>query len=212
MKEHFKLKESRPVGLRAGRSFIILPAGLEDGGPAGERQIFLYPGRAFGNGRHETTVSCMAFFEQADFRGRHVLDLGAGTGILSIAAARLGAPEVTAVEISYEAARACKSNILLNGLQERIHVLCGGLNALGNVQYHIIAANIHGDILVSLAEGIVERLKENGLLVLSGILFQDLFDVKNRYKKLGCRLQDSIFSDDYITLKFVKDRLRKACA
>jgi ribosomal protein L11 methyltransferase len=179
--------------------FIILP----EGEPVPEgKGIPLIMGRkgAFGSGEHETTASCLEELERLPgIRGARVLDLGSGTGILAVAAVRLGAASVVAIDIDPPAAASCAANVRLNGMEGVIHTVCGELASVGRGEFDLLMANIYADIHLALAGEMVGLTRHGGTLILSGIPLQDKFDVQRRFERLGCTLVDLRILEDYTT-------------
>lgn len=179
--------------------FIIVP---EDHPVPAEAGLPLVMGKkgAFGSGEHETTASCLEKLEELPgLSGARVLDLGSGTGILAVAAVRLGAASVVAVDIEPAAALSCAANVRLNGMEGRIHTVCGELAAVGRVKFDLLLANIYADIHLALADEMVRLVRPGGTLILSGIPLQDKFDVQRRFERLGCTLADLQILEDYTT-------------
>lgn len=179
--------------------FIIMPEGMDlpEGGG-----IPIYLGRkgAFGSGEHETTAACLDQLENmTSIQGQRVLDLGSGTGILAIAALLLGAGSAVAVDIEWPAALSCSMNVALNGVQDRILTVCGELAALGDTGFDLVIANIYADILLPLADRLVELTRPDGFILLSGIPLQDKYDVWRRYTSLGCKQADSRIGEEFVT-------------
>jgi ribosomal protein L11 methyltransferase len=179
--------------------FTIIPEGMpfpEGGG------IPLYLGRkgAFGSGEHETTAACLEQLEKISaIEGIRVLDLGSGTGVLAIAAVLLGAGSAVAVDIEWPAALSCSMNVSLNGVQDRVLTVCGELAAVGDAGFDLVIANIYADILLPLADRLVELTLPGGLVLLSGIPLQDKYDVWRRYTSLGCEEVDSRIGEEFVT-------------
>lgn len=179
--------------------FTIIPAGDPAPNPCG-MPIVLGRQGAFGSGEHETTTACLEMLPAVPgVRGSHALDLGSGTGILAIAAARLGAEQVVAVDIEEAAARSCAENATLNGLDGCIQTVCGELAAVGARSFDLILANIYADILLPLADQLVAMTRTGGHLLLSGIPLQDKFDIVQCYCGLGCQVADSRIGEDFAT-------------
>ena len=179
--------------------FTIIPAGEP---PPRSGGIPLFMGRqgAFGSGEHETTASCLEILAAiSGVSGCRALDLGSGTGILALAAARLGAAKVAAVDLEWPAAVSCAENVRLNGLEDRIVSICGDLGCIGSRPFDLVMANIYIDILLPLADELVALTRPGGHLLLSGIPLQDKFDIVVRYTSLGCRVVDSRIGDDFAT-------------
>ncbi len=170
-----------------GQTFRIIPPehpSSEDG------RIDLITQRgAFGSGEHETTVSCLELLESLpNLSGKRVLDLGSGTGILAIAALKLGAAHALCVDIAAEAVETARHNCQVNAVDDRVEHVCGTLSDIGDSQFDLVLANIYGDILLDVAAPLVERTVSGGDLLLSGILWEYNYDVRNRYEQYHCTL------------------------
>jgi len=184
--------------------FTIIPAGDPTPNPCG-LPIVLGKKGAFGSGEHETTASCLELMPAIPgITGSRALDLGSGTGILALAAARLGAADVLAVDLEEDATISCQENVVLNGLESQITTVCGELSAVGERSFDLILANIYADILLPLAEQLVGMTCPGGHLLLSGIPLQDKFDIVQRYTRLGCSVVDSRIGEEFVTYLFVK--------
>lgn len=160
---------------------------------------------AFGSGEHETTASCLEELERLPgIAGMRCLDLGSGTGILAIAAARLGARSVVAIDIDPAAGVSCAANVRLNGMEERVLPVCGELACLGDASFDLILANIYADIHLALSGEMVARTRPGGFLLLSGIPVQDNYEVRNRFQRNGCELLQARFMEEFVTFLFRK--------
>jgi len=156
---------------------------------------------AFGSGEHETTENCLETLETlGDLQGMRVLDLGSGTGILAIAAVKLGAASALCVDIEPQAVATAKINCQLNGLEKPISHFIGTLDDVDQTSFDLILANIYGDILLAVAAPLTKRLAPGGTLLLSGILWEYNFDIRQRYEKLGCELLRNRFLEDFSTI------------
>ena len=185
--------------------FTIIPEGYPLPESCG---IPLYLGRkgAFGSGEHETTAACLQQLAKLpNLSGARALDLGSGTGILAIAALKLGATVAVAVDIEWPAALSCSQNIALNGVQGRCLTLCGELDAIAATEFDLVMANIYADILMPLAQQLVALTSPGGYLLLSGIPLQDKYDIWRRYTTLGCREVDAVIGEDFVTYLLRKD-------
>lgn len=179
--------------------FTILPEG--EPLPAG-CGIPLVMGKkgAFGSGEHETTASCLEELERIPgLVGMRCLDLGSGTGILAIAAARLGAHSVVAVDIDPAAGVACAANIRLNGVEGEVFPVCGELACIAGDAFDLLLANIYADIHLALADEMVAKVRPGGYLLLSGIPVQDNYEVRNRFQRKGCVQVQSRFMEEFVT-------------
>ena len=179
--------------------FTIIPAG-EPTPHSSSFPLFFGKKGAFGSGEHETTASCLEIIPAIpSIRGCRALDLGSGTGILALAAARLGAATVVAVDLEWSAAISCSENVRLNGFENCIISVCGDLGCIDRSPFDLIMANIYIDILLPLADDLVMLTRPGGHLLLSGIPLQDKFDIVVRYTSLGCSVVDSRIGEDYAT-------------
>jgi ribosomal protein L11 methyltransferase len=176
-KEHFFIH-------RVGRRTAIVPSWRVDEYVAenGEIVLLLDPGMAFGTGLHPTTRLCLSALEDGVQPGNRVLDLGAGSGILAIAAAKLGAAHVDAVEIDPVAVRVCQANVARNSVEHVVATREGtlGLAADGDPMYDLAVANITIRVLLEVHEVLASHLRPGALAVLSGVLAereQELLDV-----------------------------------
>lgn len=160
--------------------------------PLDEKTLLVEPGAAFGDGRHPTTQMCLqALAVFAPRRVFRMLDVGSGTGILSIAAAKLGG---TAVGIDNDAATlpVADENARRNGVADRIQFT----DAWAEERFDVVVANILRGILVALAPAITERLAVGGTLVLSGLVSTDVPEIIARYGPLLGEQRPDIFERD----------------
>lgn len=169
--------------------------------PGDRIPIILGTGRAFGSGEHETTWSCLEEMEKIPvFPGAKVLDVGSGTGILSMAAGRMGATRVIAFDPDPQSVEATMNNISLNHLEQVITVLEGELDIVADTGFDVILANLYGDILVKVFKDLSARLKPGGYMLLSGILFEYAFELKTALTVGGYDLLKVRYLEEYVTL------------
>lgn len=156
---------------------------------------------AFGSGEHETSASCLEELEQLEnLHGKKVLDLGSGTGILAIAALKLGAASALCVDIESSAVETCKYNCKLNQVEHQVQHCCGTIADIGAAAFDLIIANIYGDILIEVAAELVPYAKPGSTILLSGILYEYNFDVRQRYQRLGCTVLKNRMLDEFSTV------------
>lgn len=183
-------------GLRArrvGRRLVVTPSWIRPRTRRGDIVIVIDPEMAFGTGEHATTRGALRLLESAVAPGDRVLDVGTGSGILAIAAARLGAREVLAVESDPDAVINASANLERNGVVERVELRCDVvdadyLRALGPRRFDIIAANVLSSVLVPLLGAFRESLDEGGRAILGGILREEAERVIAAAREAGFEL------------------------
>jgi ribosomal protein L11 methyltransferase len=172
--------------------------------------IYLARGRAFGSGLHETTVSCIEALERlASPSGKSILDVGTGTGILSLAALHLGAQSAVAFDIDADAVRTCKRNAILNGVSRQLRIFQGRLDAIfPSVAFNLVLANIPGDIILKEAHRLAGHISVEGYLVLSGLDFTDNRPVRTAMAGHGLEAVSVVFLEDFVTQVWRRPRRR----
>lgn len=156
--------------LRAGRRIVVHPAWLDaPGAPTDDLVIVLDPGRAFGSGSHVSTRLALAAVEEHVTPGDRVLDVGCGSGVLSVAACLLGAAGATAIDVDAGAVAATRDNADRNGVADRVDASERTLSGLDGV-FDLVVANIGLAILRYMAPDLEARRAPSGLLVLGGLL------------------------------------------
>ena len=163
--------------IKVGERIVIKPS-WEDYAPMdGDLVIELDPGMAFGTGTHHTTAMCCRVLEQVVQPGHVVFDVGTGSGILAVAAAKLGARSVQAVDFDAVAVRVAKENVAINNAQDIVQVSQSDLFTGVKGQADVIVANIVADIVIKLLVDIPARLNDTGVFIASGIITERLTDV-----------------------------------
>ena len=162
---------------RIGERFIVKPSWEEYAPEAGDIVLDLDPGMAFGTGTHGTTILCLESIEGLVTPGMTVFDIGAGSGILSIAAAKLGASTVKAVEYDAMAVDTARHNVETNGVSAIIDVSQGNLMDGVSGKADLIVANLIADLILKMAPAIPAHLNPEGYFVGSGIIKDRLADV-----------------------------------
>lgn len=155
--------------LRVGSRFVVKPPWARIRLKKGEIPVEINPGMAFGTGTHATTRLCMEALEKRLKKGFSVLDVGTGSGILSIAASRLGAAEVWGIDIDNIAVEIAKENVSRNKICDRVRIKQG---AIGDIQkrFDLVVANLDFKSLKRTRMALIRHLKERGILILSGVL------------------------------------------
>ncbi|MFN2519523.1 MAG: 50S ribosomal protein L11 methyltransferase [Candidatus Limnocylindria bacterium] len=183
--------------LRAG-SFLVRPTWL-DAEQEGATTIVLDPGMAFGTGSHPTTRQCLEALSVLHVEGARVLDVGTGSGILAIAAAKRGAREVLALDTDVIAVRAAGDSAALNGVD--MVVALGSASAAPG-EFDVVIANIVGPVLVAIAADLRRRLATPGTLVLAGITTEAADGVRAAFEGTGLALASSDLRGGWISLVF----------
>lgn len=168
---------------------VIVPA-WQSAPDNGEIPVFIEPGMAFGTGNHETTSACVELMQRLDFSGKTVLDMGCGSGILGITAAKLGAKSVILSDIDRQAIEATETNVRLNKVEELCKTVCGDLDT-GEIKADIVIANITADVLIRLKGLLGDALKLGGDMVISGIINARADEVKAAYED-GFTLREAV--------------------
>lgn len=157
---------------------------------------------AFGSGEHETTLACLKHLQNMELKGKKVLDVGCGTGILGIAASLLGAEMCIGFDPSLAACETAVFCNELNGVTNN-HIICGYNDAVSG-RFDVVAANIYQDILIALCPYIADHLTYEGLALLSGIPIEYNYDVRVCYERQGFKVLDLNIHDEYSTILLQK--------
>ena len=155
-----------------GEKLLIRPIWEDPVSPGDRIVLDLEPGLAFGTGTHETTRLCMELMEQYLKPGQRFLDMGCGSGILSVAALLLGAKAAVGVDIDALAVKTARENAAINGVSDRFTGICGNLTEKIRDRYDVIAANIVADIVIQLTKDAPGFLNPDGVYMVSGIIDQ----------------------------------------
>ena len=185
---------------RAGEHLVIKPSWEAWDEQPGDLVIELDPGMAFGTGTHETTNMCMQLLERCLKPGLRVMDVGTGSGILAIAAAKLGAQNVLAIDIDPDAVKVAKENVELNHVTKQVRVVVGDLCKSEAMPCEVAVANIVADAICMLAGPMTRHLVKGGLLICSGIIREREADVQKAAKEAGYRQVDRIEKGEWVAL------------
>lgn len=184
----------------------VVPEWEEYHAKEGEKILLLNPGMAFGTGGHNTTRLCLTMLDELDPAGKEVLDMGCGSGILSIASLLLGAKEVTAIDIDELATKISHENAALNGVDnENFTVYCGNIledndlaDMVGQKPYDIIVANIVADVIIAMAPLFQRFIKKDGTLIVSGIIESRAHEVTDRLEAVGFSIEEVREDNDWV--------------
>lgn len=165
-----------------GNNLLIKPSWNNDYQDNSKTIINLEPGLAFGTGMHETTRLCLEMLEKYVRKDMSILDLGCGSGILSVASLLLGAKKAVGVDIDEMAVKTAKENAKLNLVDNRFDGVCGNLTDKISGKYNIIVANIVADIIIELSDNIENYMDFNSIYIMGGIIDIRENDVKEKLK------------------------------
>ncbi|MBD5149697.1 MAG: 50S ribosomal protein L11 methyltransferase [Oscillibacter sp.] len=189
--------------MEIGERLIVIPD-WEEADPRGRVALRMNPGLTFGTGSHATTRLCLTALEREVKEGMRVLDLGCGSGILSIAALLLGAESAFACDIDEKAVGVAYENAALNGIgKDRYTVRAGdvltdaGLQKEMGTGYDIVAANIVSDVIIALAPAVRRLMKEGGRFLTSGIIDDRAEEVRARLEEAGFTVEEANGSEGW---------------
>lgn len=192
---------------RLGRRLWIKPSWINES-PQGKEDIVVTidPGMAFGTGLHPSTQLCLGAIEKLLFPGSRVLDVGAGSGILAIAAAKFGAGWTVAFDIDPVAARNTHNNVKINGLSKLVDVYQGELSAVTANKWDLVIVNILAPEIISMIENhnLLNYLVSRGKLILSGILVDQGDEVERIVQNNGGIVDQRLSSGDWLALEITK--------
>ncbi len=189
---------------------IIIKPSWEEYTESTEGKIILEidPGMSFGTGQHHTTKLVIEQIEKHLTENMEVLDMGCGSGILSIAAILLGAKSCVGIDIDENATHIAKENAELNNIfEDRFTVYCGNVtddevlqNEIGYGKYDMIAVNIIADIIIGMSHNFPKFLKKNGLVIASGIIEKYKQDVLDNFIGLGFEILETNQKEDWVSI------------
>lgn len=194
--------------LKVGKKLLVKPS-WEECSNNDERVVLeIDPASSFGTGQHNTTKLCLELLEESLNSGDRVLDLGCGSGILSIGAMLLGASEITAVDIEQNAVETAIENARKNNIPEdKYTAYCGDIisdhelcEKIGS-GYDLITANIVADVLIAMSDLFRQKLKNNGILIISGIITERKDEVVNAVVDSGFEVIETAEGEGWAAVK-----------
>ena len=186
--------------IRIGKNFLIKPTWEQVDILTGDIVLELDPGMAFGTGTHPTTTLCLKTLEHIVKPGQIVFDLGTGSGILAIAAAKLGA-QVDAVDLDSVAIKVAQENVDLNRVNDRVRVLRGDLGTVLTGQADVVIANIIADVILMLLPDLKRLLRQDGEFLASGIIEHRAVDVEEGLKEAGFEIVECVEDSGWILFR-----------
>jgi ribosomal protein L11 methyltransferase len=185
-KKHF-----HPIEI--GKALLVKPSWIKKRPRKNQAVVVLDPGLSFGTGQHPTTSFCLNEIVRANKRlaTKSFLDVGTGSGILAIAAAKLGYKSVHAFDFDPESVRVAKVNARVNGISAEVKISRGDVTKLDTEpkkQFDLVCANLISNLLIAERKKIVAQMNRNGVLVLAGILRTEFLEVQTAFETLGLEL------------------------
>ena len=168
---------------RIGKRIIVTPSWEEYTPVEGEVQMRLDPGMAFGTGTHDTTRLCLELLEEVVTPETRILDVGTGSGILSVGGVLLGAPSALGVDIDPVAVKVADENAEINGVTDKTEFVCGDLTDKVHGKFEIVTANIVADVIIPLSSKIPQFMTDDGVYIASGIILPRIDEVKSEIEK-----------------------------
>lgn len=173
---------------KVGERVVIKPTWEEYEEKAGEVVVELDPGMAFGTGTHETTIMCVKLLEKYVKEDSTVFDVGCGSGILGITAAKLNAKSVVCVDIDEVSCKVSRENADMNKVHDKLDIRCGNLLDVVSDKADVIIANIIADIIISFSEDAMKFLNKGGVFISSGIIRDRRDDVLKKLREEGFKV------------------------
>ena len=183
---------------------LICPAWIKQEPKEGQISVIIDSNMAFGTGEHETTSMVLSLMQDYVKNAETVIDVGTGSGILGIAAAKLGAKKVFMTDIDYVAVKSAAHNCEINGVSDKCEVCLNNLLDDKNVVGDLVLANITADVLLILAEELPQRVKGGGTLIMSGIIKSRVDEVIKKYTSIGFTLEKRRDEGEWIALVMKK--------
>ncbi len=184
--------------MRIGERLLIVPSWCEAESQPGDLVITLDPGMAFGTGLHPSTRLCLVALEGLVADGTSVLDVGTGSGVLAIAAARCGAASVMACDTDPTAVAVAQENAQLNGVE--VTITAGSVDEVPPGRFDVVVANILAGVITRLAPHLADRLAASGTLIVSGILNEQADDVALGLEAAGLAVTGRTIEGDWVAL------------
>ena len=186
---------------KIGERLVIVPCWEEYKTAPNEVRVTLDPGMAFGTGTHETTRLCMRLLDKTVKPENTVLDIGTGSGILAITALLLGAKSAVGVDIDSVAVRVAQENADLNGVGDKITLLCGDLTEQVSGTYDIICANIVADVILRLSSVVTQFMHKDSVLLVSGIIEERCEEIKQALTKQGLTVHEVLTENGWAAIR-----------
>lgn len=180
-----------------GEKLVIVPSWETYDNKNGRTVLNIDPGAAFGTGTHATTSLCLSLLENYIKEDTTMLDIGTGSGILSIASVLLGAKSAIGVDIDAQSVKTAKENAEINKMADKCEFIVGDLADKISGKYNIICANIVADVIIKLFQNVEQFLEENGVFIISGIIDIRKDDVLAAAKEKNFMILEEKYKDNW---------------
>lgn len=180
-----------------GEKLAVCPSWEDYNNVDNRTVISLDPGAAFGTGSHATTSLCLEILEKRVTADTTVLDIGTGSGILAIAADLLGAKSAIGVDIDAQSVKTAIANAEINGVSEKTEFLVGDLADKISGKYDIVCANIVADVVIRLFDNVADFMKDDGILIVSGIIDMRAAEVEKSAIEHGFTIAESLMREEW---------------
>ena len=181
-----------------GERLVLLFPHEDPSSAHGRPYLIIDPGGKFGTGTHPTTRICLSILEGILREEQSVLDIGTGTGILAIYAATRAAREVIAIDLDFEACKVCRRNIMQNGLDQKVRLINGRVEALSDRRlFDIVVANLEANTLTGVLPALRERAQPDGLIVISGVPAVAQSEFLSLLEKASLKVLSSVILDQW---------------
>ena len=190
--------------IRISDRVVIHPDFIEYTPSTDEVELIITPKMSFGTGEHQTTKLMVRAIERNTKTGMRVLDVGSGTGVLAIAALKFGATYAVAVDNDEWCLENAVENGQLNACGDSLKILIGTVDDVPERDFDIVVANIQKNVLMEIAPNLLAKVKQGGILLLSGLLRQDEEDIKKQYQSAGAEFWELTTLDEWIGMMFKK--------
>lgn len=170
-------------------NLIIKPEWEEYNAKDNEAVFVIEPGQAFGTGEHESTSMCLTLAQRIELKDKTVLDIGCGSGILGISAVLLGAKSAILTDLDEKAVDVAKDNVKKNGVDKKVEVLCEDLSN-SSEKFDVVFANLTADLLIRLSKQVSANVKDDGRLIVSGIIKEREQEVIDAFSSVNLIVAD----------------------
>lgn len=186
-----------------GDKLAIVPSWEEYDNKENRKILHIDPGAAFGTGTHATTSLCLSMLENYVAEGSKMLDIGCGSGILSIASVLLGAKTAVGVDIDAQSVKTAKENAELNNVSGKTEYIVGDLADKISGKYNVVCANIVADVVIRLLGDVRAFMEENAVLLVSGIIDARENDVLAAAEKHGFKVKEKQYKDNWCAFALI---------